>query len=182
MQSIKILKNWLLDNANETHYLFAPSDLRALFPHLSDSAFKTLLSRAASSGLLTHVCRGVYLYKRAMPYDGLLLFRIASLLRRGQFNYISLETALSNIGLISQIPINCITIMSSGRSSRIVCAPFGSIEFVKTNKRPASLAKDLIYDEACGMWRANAKLALRDAKRTGRSIDLIDWENVDEFI
>ena len=31
------------------------------------------------------------------------------------FNYISLETALSDEGVISQIPINRITIMSTGR-------------------------------------------------------------------
>lgn len=182
MQPIKILTQWLLDNADAHHYLFASIDLRILFPTLSDSAFKTLLSRAVTSGLLVRVCRGIYLYERAMRYDGLLLFHVAALLRRGQFNYISLETALSDVGVISQIPINWITIMSSGRSSVISCAPFGTVEFVKTTKRPEVLADQLVYDPQCGLWRAHVPLALRDLRRVGRNTDLIDEEVVREFM
>lgn len=36
--------------------------------------------------------------------------------------------------IISQIPINRITLMSSGRSSIINCGTFGSIEFIHTKK------------------------------------------------
>ena len=182
MQPIKQLSHWLLDNASEDHYLFASSDLRALFSDLSDAAFKVLLSRAVGSELLQRVCRGVYLYKRALPADGLLLFHTAALLRANRFNYISLETALSDAGVISQIPINSITIMSSGRSNIFNCGNFGTIEFVHTNQNPRLLMDSLTYDQKCGMWRANVALAIRDMKTTRRNTDLVNWDIVNEFI
>lgn len=182
MQPIKYLNQWLLQNANEKHYLFTFHDLRALGSELSDPAFKTLLTRAVNSGLLTRVCRGIYLYKQALPADGLLLFHVAALLRADTFNYISLETVLSDAGVISQIPINWISIMSSGRSSKIRCNDFGTIEFVHTNQKPENLINQLTYDHARDMWRANVALAIRDMKATHRSCDLIDWEAVNELI
>ena len=182
MQPLKYLSQWLLQNANDKHYLFALQDLRALFYKLSDSAFKTLLSRAVRSELLMRVCRGVYLYKSALPADGLLLIHTAALLRADEFNYISLETALSDVGVISQIPINWISIMSSGRSSTIPCGNFGTIEFVHTNQKPADLINHLTYDHNCGMWRADVALSLKDMKTTHRNCDLIDWDLANELI
>jgi len=182
MQPIKYLVRWLSENANEKHYLFLPQDLRALCPDLSDSAFKTLLSRAVRSGTLTRLCRGLYLFKKALPHDGLLLFHAAALLRADKFNYISLETVLSDAGIISQIPINWISVMSSGRSNRINCGEFGTIEFVHTEQKPANLAEQLTYDPRCGLWRASPALALRDMKATHRNCDLIDWDIANELI
>src|SRR4029078_4637669 len=94
MQPIKYLADWLTNNANKDHYLFSAKNLRLLFPKLSQGAYKNILHRAVKSNILTRVCRGVYLYKPAQRHDGLLLFHVATLLRAGNFNYISLETAL----------------------------------------------------------------------------------------
>lgn len=182
MQSIKVLTKWLSKHASEQRHLFLLSDLRALYPHLSDSAFKTLLSRAVSSCLLSRACRGVYLFEEASPADGLLLFRIAALMRANNFNYISLETALSDVGVISQVPFNWVSIMSSGRSNLISCGKFGSIEFIHTKQSPTDLVKKLSYDSNCGLWRASVALALNDMKRTHRDCDLIDWELANELI
>ncbi len=182
MQPIKILTRYLFRLADDHRYLFKTNDLRALFSSLSDASFKTLLSRAVSANLLTRTCRGIYLFEKMMPRDGLLLFHIALLLRPGSFNYISLETALSDVGVISQIPINTIMIMSSGRSNVIDCGQFGSIEFIHTNQRPKDLVNQLTYDERCGLWRASVAQSLRDMKRTHRNLDLIDWEVADELI
>nr|WP_298112021.1 type IV toxin-antitoxin system AbiEi family antitoxin domain-containing protein [uncultured Pseudomonas sp.] len=87
--------------ASEERYLFTPDDLRALVPDISDGAYKTLLSRAASEGHLVRVCRGLYLFEPASPSNGLLLFHAAARLRAAQFNYISLETALSCRGYLT---------------------------------------------------------------------------------
>lgn len=182
MQPMRYLDQWLSENANNRHYLFTLRDLRPLFTELSDTAFKTLLSRAVSAKLLTRLCRGLYLYQKTMPNDGLLLFHAAALLRANEFNYISLETTLSDAGVISQIPMNWISIMSSGRSNTISCEGYGTIEFVHTNQKPANLVHHLIYDHSCGMWRANVELALRDMKATHRNTDLIDWDIANEFI
>ncbi len=182
MQPIKYLTNWLANNANKDHYLFSSKNLRALFPDLSDGAYKSLLHRAAKIDLLTRVCRGVYLYKKAYRNDGLLLFHIAALLRAGNFNYISLETALSDAGIISQIPLQWVTIMSSGRSSIIPCGKFGTIEFIHTEQQPNDLIDQLVYDRRCGMWRAKAPTAIKDMKTTRRNCDLIDWDTANELI
>lgn len=168
MQPMKHISEWLLENANNQRYLFTFHDLRSLCPELSDSAFKTLLSRAASSRLLIRVCRGIYLFKKALPADGLLLFHTATLLRANEFNYLSLETALSDAGVISQIPINWISIMSSGRSNIISCSDYGTIEFIHTTQKPTDIMEQLTYDHQCSMWRASISLALRDMKATHR--------------
>ena len=182
MQSIKILRNALEDLCDSNHYLFAVSDFRSLLPDLKVNALKTLLSRAQADGLLKRVCRGIYLYDRVNYPRGFVLFHTASRLRAEYFNYISLETALSDEGIISQIPINRITLMSSGRSSVIDCGTLGSIEFVHTKKKSDRLAGRLIYDNSCRLWRANRELALEDIKAVGRNLDLIDWEAVNDIV
>jgi hypothetical protein len=181
MQPMKYLSNWLQEYATTEHYLFSFQDLRALYPSLSDIAFKTLLSRTVKSRHLIRICRGLYTYEKAVPQDGLLLFHVASYLRNATFNYISLETVLSDVGIISQIPINRISIMSSGRSSTISCGKFGVIDFIHTNQNPIDIMRHLSYDPRCGLWRASVELALRDMKATHRNTDLIDWDSVDEF-
>lgn len=180
MQSIKVLQNWLLNNANQDHYLFLFQDFRALFPLMSHAAYKALLSRAVKAGYLTRVCRGLYTYKKAIPPTGYFLFQVASLLRTTEFNYISFETVLSNAGVISQIPINWISLMSSGRSAVIPCGEFGTIEFIHTNQKPTDVMHDLFYDGPCGLWRATVVLAIKDMKKTKRNCDLIDWDEVND--
>ena len=182
MQPIKILLQWLEKNTSPTHYLFVLQDLKALFPDLQDSTFKTLMSRAVAAGYMERICRGLYAYQPMKNSGGLLLFHAAAYLRAGDFNYISLETALSDVGVISQIPMNYISIMSSGRASKISCGRFGTIDFIHTQRKPADLADHLVYDFECRLWRADVALAIQDMKNTRRStIDLVDWEVVDEL-
>ncbi len=182
VQPVNYLNNWLQQNASHEHYLFLFKDLRALFPDLSDLAFKTLLSRAAQACYLERICRGLYTYRKAIPPNGLLLFHAAALLRADEFNYISLETVLSDVGVISQIPMNWISIMSSGRNNIVSCGEFGTIEFIHTRRKPTDLMEQLSYDENCKLWRANVALAIRDMKATHRNCDLIDWDTANEFI
>lgn len=182
MQSIRLLTRCLESLATAEHYLFTLDDLRALLPDSSGAAFKTLLSRAVGGGHLARVCRGLYLYERVDYPRGLVLFHAAARLRADTFNYISLETALSDAGAISQIPINWITLMSSGRSSTIRCGDWGTIEFVHTRKGPDDVASQLHYDLRCHLWRASMGLAVQDMRATRRNMDLIDWSIVNESV
>jgi len=182
MQPIKYLTNTLEKLANSEHYLFTLHDLRALLPHASASTFKTLLSRGVKAGYFIRLCRGLYLYKRNIPATGLILFHAAARLRANDFNYISLETVLSDSGIISQQPINWITIMSSGRSNKIICNHFGTIEFIHTHQQPSEIREELHYDPRYKLWCANVKQALRDMRVTKRDTDLVDWELANEFI
>lgn len=162
--------------------LFTPDDLRALLPNLSDSAFRTLLSRAAKNSALRRVCRGLYIYERAKPDRGRLLYAVVNKLRPLSLNYLSLESVLSDAGVISQILINRITVMSSGRSNIIDCGPWGSVEFVHTRQKPSELVGQLVYDTEYGLWRATVPQALRDMKVTQRNLDLIDLSIADDFV
>jgi len=182
VQPIRRLMQNLAALASPDHCLFTPYDLRALVPDISGGAFKTLLSRAVREGYLARVCRGIYLYERVSPPGGLLLFHAAARLRADGFNYISLETVLSDAGVISQVPLHRISVMSSGRSSVVACGRWGTIEFVHTRQRPEELAGQLHYDARCRLWRASVPQALRDMRATHRSLDLIDWSVADEFV
>lgn len=179
---MKALISWLSQNVSSEHYLFSLKDLRPLCPDLSDTALKTMLSRTVSLGYLERVCRGLYTYQKLDHSNGLLLFHAAAYLRSNEFNYISLETVLSDAGVISQIPMNTISIMSSGRSNKISCGKFGMIEFIHTAQKPAEIMDQLTYDTNCRLWRASVRVALMDMKRTRRSLDLIDWDAANELI
>lgn len=162
--------------------MFTLQDFRSLFPQLSQKAFKTLMHRAVKTNVLERICRNLYAYKADLYSKGRLLFHAVACLRSSEFNYISLETALSDFGIISQIPLNTITIMSSGRSNIITCQRFGMIEFIHTKQKPEHIIHQLTYDQNLRLWRASPKLALRDMKITHRNCDLINWDTLNEFI
>lgn len=178
---MKQLEEVLASLANAEHYLFSPSDLLGAL-EIRRGGLAVLLCRAEKSGLLKRVCRGIYLYPRVSYPAGRILFHAAARLRADEFNYISLETALSDAGVISQIPINSITLMSSGRSTVIRCGDFGRIEFVHTVQRPDELSDFLSYDPNYRLWRASPQLALRDMRATRRNKDLINWEVARELV
>jgi predicted transcriptional regulator of viral defense system len=180
VQPIRQLLSALMQLATPQACLFAPSDLRGLLPSLSDAAFKTLLSRAVSEGHLGRVCRGLYVYEPAKPERGLVLYHAVSKLRPLALNYLSLESVLSDAGVISQMPINRITVMSSGRSGTMDCGAWGSIEFVHTTQQASALAGQLHHDARCRLWRASVAQALRDMRATHRNLDLIDWNAAHE--
>ena len=171
MQPLKKLALTLESLADREHSLFASSDLEGVFG--DHDHLPVLLSRAVKAGLLKRVCRGIYLYPKGGYPPGDLLFHTAARLRADEFNYISLETAISDAGLISQIPMNWITLMSSGRSHIVECGDYGHIEFVHTEQRPEEIIGELVYDSSRHLWRASEKQALRDMRMTRRSMDLV---------
>ena len=182
MQPLRQLAEVLAEVAGPDRAIFATADLRSALPQLSDAAFTALLSRAASGGLLERICRGVYQYPRAGLEPGLVLPQAAARLRAGHFLYLSLESALSEHGLISQILLDRLTLMTSGRRGVIDCGRWGSIEFTHTTRTPAECRERLTYDPARRLWIANPRLAWSDLKRVGRNLDLVDtsaWEHRD---
>jgi predicted transcriptional regulator of viral defense system len=180
MQPLKQLSHTLRSLADREHCVFSASDLAAAVPECGH--LPGLLSRATKAGLLKRVCRGIYLYPVPDYPTGYLLFHAAARLRAGEFNYISLETVLSDAGVISQVPMNWICLMTSGRSDVVDCGDYGHIEFVHTAQRPDDLSAELTYDPDRHLWRASVRQALRDMKATRRSLDLVDEEVVRELI
>lgn len=180
MQPLKQLSETLRALASPEHCVFAPSDLAAAVPGCGQLA--VLLSRATQAGLLRRVCRGIYIYPVPGYPAGNLLFHAAARLRAGEFNYTSLETVLSDAGVISQVPMNWISVMTSGRSHVVDCGDFGHIELIHTAQRPEAICGELTYDTERHLWRASVALALRDMKATRRSMELVDEEVADELV
>ncbi len=177
VQPIRQLSSVLADIARDEHRLFSLGDLGGALPRLERGALTALAGRAVNAGVLKRVCHGLYCLPKAVP-PGVVLYHAAARLRASHFNYLSLESVLSDAGVISQVPTNWITVMSSGRSHRVRCGDFGSIEFVHTKKRPNDIAAELTYDSRCHLWRASVALALRDMRAARRNLDLVNWERV----
>lgn len=175
MQPLQRLEQWLLGTKSATRgQLYPATAFQSLFPDLSAGAYRALLHRAEKRGLLERVCQGVYQYAGAPDNSGLILFHAAALLRARNFNYISLETALSDAGLISQMPIAWITIVSTGRSATVNCGRFGTIEFIHTERAMSEIVSELSYDANRHLFLASSALALADMKRLNRpTIDLV---------
>lgn len=180
MQPIKKLTDVVSAMAQQGPLLFTASDIAAVFGDYRQ--LPVLLSRATTAGLIARVCRGIYLYPPSGYPGGHLLFHTAARLRASEFNYVSLETVLSEAGVISQVPMNWISLMSSGRSHVVDCGPWGRIEFIHTEQRPEYLASELTYDHERRLWRASVRQALRDMKVTRRSMALIHPEVAHESV
>jgi hypothetical protein len=92
-------------------------------------------------------------------------------LRPWDFKYLSLESALSEAGVISQIPSR-LTLMTTGRTQTFA-TPYGIIEFVHTAQKPEDLRHQVVWDNRKGFPVATAKRALGDLKHVRRNLDLV---------
>jgi hypothetical protein len=181
MQALRRLAAVLDELASAECYLFSPSDLRAAMPDMPSQRFKELLSRAAKNGVLGRVCRGIYLVPRLARAPGLILPHTAAKLRVGHLLYLSLESALSEHGVISQVLLDRLTLMTSGRRGLIDCGEFGSIEFTHTQRSAQDCRGQLSYDDSKRLWVASASLAWQDLRRVGRNLDLVDPHVLEEI-
>lgn len=84
------------------------------------SGLAPLASRAVTTDVLQRLCRGIYLYPHVISSPALVLYHAIARLRADTFNYLNLKSVLSDVGVISQLPLNWITLMSSGRSLDLV--------------------------------------------------------------
>ena len=96
-------------------YLYTLKDFAKLFPDDTPKALQEGLNRLVKHGLLERVCKGIYLFALSTNKNSNTIEEIAKALRRGEYNYVSLESALSEYGAISQIPIDRLTVMTTGR-------------------------------------------------------------------
>ena len=152
--------------------LFTTSDLSLLLGEPMSPRFSKFLHKATKSKVLTRVCKNIYI-NPLMPPDGrAILAKIAKLIHWDKFIYISLESQLSHLGLISQILFDRITIMTTGRSGKIETL-YGVIEFTHTEYSVESLTEDVYFDPDIEFFRAKEHKAIKDLKRVGRNIDMV---------
>ncbi|MEA1968839.1 MAG: hypothetical protein U9N77_11560 [Thermodesulfobacteriota bacterium] len=166
--AIKVLTEW--DEAGR--YVFIRHDFAKLFPNDTPKTLQMAINRLVKDRFLYRACRGVYVYALASSKDSHTIERIALALRRGKYNYISLESALSEYGIISQIPLDRLTVMTSGRKGTY-STPWGTIEFTHT-KRSISDILDSVNNIGRPLRMATPIAAWRDLKRVGRNTHLVN--------
>ncbi|EKE77447.1 type IV toxin-antitoxin system AbiEi family antitoxin [Gallaecimonas xiamenensis] len=159
-------------------YVFAHRDLAKLFPEDNARALHAGLQRLTKSGLLTRVAKGVYVFSNSRHLGAGTLEQIAKTLRRGEYNYVSLESALSEYGVISQIPIDRLTVVTTGRKGEFK-TPFGVIEFTHT-KRPVRQLLPGLRSVGRPLRLATKARAYGDLKRVGRNTHLVDLDELNE--
>lgn len=167
--AIRVLRAW----DKKGRYVFTHHMLAKLFPLENPKTFSESLNRLVKAGILQRAARGIYVNNDAVSFDPYLIERIAKALRPGEYNYVSLESMLSEYGVISQIPVDRLTLMTTGREG-IYKTPYGTIEMTHTKRSPDDILKHTQRIEKRPLRMATKKTALRDLKRVGRNMNLID--------
>lgn len=173
-QAIKRLNEWDLKG----RYVFTVADMSKVFEEDSARAREATLKRLATEGILERPAKGVYLYAYSRHKGPDTVELIAKTLRRGEYSYISLESALSEYGVISQIPVGRLTVVTTGRKGEY-STPYGTIEFTHT-QRPITEVLSSMLDRQRPLKIASKNAALRDIKRVGRNLHLVDESATDE--
>ncbi|MFC6439756.1 type IV toxin-antitoxin system AbiEi family antitoxin [Bowmanella sp. JS7-9] len=159
-------------------YVFNNADLAKIFHEDNERALRAGIKRLLDDQLLVRVINGIYVNELSQSKGSNTLEQIAKTIRRGEYNYVSLESALSEYGVISQIPVDRLTVMTTGRSAEYK-TPYGTIEFTHTKRSPTDILEGtLLVDRPLRL--ATKQVAYRDLKRVGRNTHLVDEEALHE--
>ena len=169
IQASAVLRHW----DQQGRHVFTRKALAKLFPMDSTKTFTEGLNRLVKTGLLTRACRGVYVNPHAQSLDSRVIERIAQALRPGEYNYVSLESMLSEYGEISQIPVDRLTVMTTGRKG-VYETPFGVIEFTHTARPVSDILSHINQFEGRPLRIASKAVAWRDLKRVGRNTQMVE--------
>lgn len=151
-------------------WAFRFSAIRMYFSDENDESIQISLNRHAKNGIIIRCARGVYANPRGKrPFFAREY--LASILRDKFTFYLSLESVLSENGLISQIP-NRLCFVSKDRT-RTFKTPYGILEFVHSNRKENFL-ENCHYDENRAIWVASNDQAVKDLYQHRRSVDLYE--------
>lgn len=160
-------------------YVFNQRDLEKIFPEDSKCTLHAGLERLVRQNILERAARGIYLYALSHHKKGPdTLELIAKTLRRGEYNYVSLESALSSYGVISQIPMDRLTVMTTGRKGEYK-TQYGTIEFTHNKRQVREIIQSFISVNR-PLRMATKQAAWRNQKRVGRNIQLVQKEMLTE--
>lgn len=170
----------VVDLERQGVWLLDMNKLRTVFPDEPDATLRSSIRRLIGSGLMEQVAHGFYARKTGVPRGADALGTLVNHLRPSDLTYLSLESRLSELGVISQIP-SVMTFMTTGRSGRLNTA-LGTLEFVHTKKPVASIRRDIDFDPHRGLYLAGPELAYRDLRSTRRNLDLVDLDELADVI
>lgn len=176
VDAVKALHEWDLRGK----YLYRKREL-SLLTNERGATLDSTIRRLTKEGLLRCVARDVYVWSLAWPYGRHIFLDLADFLRPGEFNYESLESSASRWGLISQIPVGHIMVVTTGRSGEVVVNGDGVIEFVHTDEPLDTLMTgDIVSRPGTTLPIASKRRTAEDLVRFDRSVDLIDWEELED--
>lgn len=161
--------------------VFSVDDLREIFKERSSRTFEDGLRRLVGRGVLQRAARGIYVYAWSQRPKGYLLEEIAECKRSGEVSYVSLESALCEFGAISQIMVDRITVMTTGRSAEIT-TPWGVIEFTHTARPAPNIRENTVHMEGRPLRIARLEAALRDLRRVGRNLNMVDMDEYEDIL
>jgi predicted transcriptional regulator of viral defense system len=160
-------------------FVYTFNDLAKLFPSESDKTLLKSINRLISANILDRAVKGVYVFSYSRHKHKYLFETIAAVIRRGYFSYISLESALSEYGVISQIPLGAITFMTTGPSGKFNTCYGLTIEFCRTKRNEITLLDETYVYKDSPMRIATKRRALGDLKRVGRNLNMLDTEELE---
>ncbi len=175
LQAINILRIW--DKRGK--YVYTRHELRKLFLQDTPKTFSEGLKRLVKDNILVRACREIYVNAEASSRDSYTIEHIAKALRPGKYNYVSLESILSEYGVISQIPLDRLTVMTTGRKG-VYKTSYGIIEYTHTKRDWLDILKGILTVENRPLRIASKVTAWRDLKRVGRNTQMVDLGEMDE--
>jgi len=176
MSKLRSLINCTIKSVNAGHNgLFTANDLAMLTHNNSDANFTKFLHKAVKANVLAKVCTNVFINPLAPPSSKGVLIKIANILHWNKFIYISLESQLSFLGAISQVTMNYLTVMTTGRSG-LIKTKYGTIEFTHTSRKVASITDDVYFDPTISAFRATETKAIKDLKKVGRNFNMLETD------
>ncbi len=175
VDAIKIMA----DQDRQGTYIWHLNDLGELFGEEGDRLRGTV-RRLVADEVLGRVMNGIY-YNRLSHSVGLnTLYDFARAMRPDGPLYESFESAASQWGIISQVPWR-LTFATQGSGGEYH-TPLGTVEFTHTSRDDEEILRNT-SEWPDGRGRiASYALTLDDLLRHHRSIDLIDWEEVDDAL
>lgn len=162
----------MLDFFDSKHiWAFNVNNIFMFFFKEDKKSIQVALNRHTKNGIIIQCARGIYANPRGKK-PLFYLEALASVIRDNATFYLSLETLLSESGLISQIP-NRMTFISTGRSQTFF-TPYGIIEFVHSTRNAKDFLSNCFFDKDRNIYIANEQQAIDDIYRHNRSIDLYE--------
>jgi len=146
-------------------WLYTPAMLRILFPDETTDSLKMSLRRHVKSRMLRKVKKGLYANERARCSPSDKLSALVPYLKPGHINYVSKENRLSELGVISQMPLDHLSVMTSGTSQTFKTC-YGTVEFTHTQRPIQIILEHTEYDPNTGLLLADQYLAMRDINRS----------------
>lgn len=161
-------------------FVLAKRDIEKLFPDEDEKSMEQSLQRMVRHNLLVKAARGVYVNpSAAFRNSGWIIEEVAKALRPGKLCYVSLESLLSEHGVISQIPMSHLTVMTTGASGTHE-TPYGVIEFTHTKRSLPEVLARTVFVKGRPLRIAKKHAAVQDLLRVGRNTGMIDREELSE--